>query len=249
MNYSLEIISGTEQFVVAELAEKYPTIQPNQVSPTEILIQSNLEIDDFRNLYSVLRISGNNLTRNLFRREWQIEHVPAGVNPALAYILCMAAGLKEEDQMLDPFCGGGTIPITASKYFNVRKAFACDLSGKAIEITKRNFQSAEIVKEKYFTLRSNVSMLKFPKEYFDKIITNLPFGVRVGTHENNEKIYKIFAKKCASLIKPDGKVVILTQEKQLIFNMMSQSGFKLVKKFDLRQGGLSPVLCIYKKIA
>lgn len=143
--------------------------------------------------------------------------------------------------------GGGTIPITASLYFKTKKVIASDLSGKAVDITRENFKTAEITKEKFVVFRSNVSMLKLPKEYVSKVITNLPFGVRTGDHEQNLKTYKSFAHKMKSILKGNGLVVILTQEKRLVRECFHDEGFKLVDSFDIEQGGLIPRVFFYKK--
>ena len=188
--YKLETIKGTENFVQKELSDKFSDINIISKKPGEIDFESDNEINSFKNLLSALRITNEKgVTRNLFRREWRKDFVPAGINPALAYVMCMMADIKNEETISDPFCGGGTIPITVSLYFDTKKVIASDISGKAVNITKKNFEEAKISKEKYFVLQKGVRDLKFQKESIDKIISNLPFGIRAGTHDMNEITY------------------------------------------------------------
>src|SRR5260221_6224216 len=173
--YILKIIEGTQDFVLKELEDKFGgKIFNIQSNGSEIYFESNVDdIDEFRVLYSPLSITINNkIERNLYRREWRKEFVPAGINPALAYVMCMAAKIEPEDVVLDPFCGGGTIPISAMLYFKPKKVLASDLSGTAVDITQRNFYNAHIKEKMYALFRSGVSQLKLAEGSVTKVINN-----------------------------------------------------------------------------
>ncbi|MEI7604097.1 MAG: methyltransferase [bacterium] len=245
--YKLETIQNTEKYVIEELKAKFPDINIVSNIAGEVEFETNIEdIDEFRSLLSPLRIQAENgIIRNLFRREWRKEFIPAGINPSLAFILCKIADIKENDVVLDPFCGGGTIPISAMLYFNPARILASDISGKAIDITQANIATANIQKSRYGAFRSDVKALKLPNDYIDKIITNLPFGIRVGKHDNNEKIYYDFANKAKKILKKDGTIVVLTQEKNLMLQNFNE--FRLIEHFMIRQGGLTPWVFVYKK--
>ena len=128
--------------------------------------------------------------RNLFRKEWRKNLVPAGINPTLSYVICKVAELKETDIVMDPFCGGGTIVITANLDFKVKKFLASDISSTAVEYTKKNILEAKITKDKYTLFINDVKRLHLQKDYLDKIITNMPFGIREGKHDSNINLYK-----------------------------------------------------------
>lgn len=245
--YTIETIEGTEKFVKQELLEKFASAKILEERRGLVTFQSEIEdIDKFRSLLSVLRITNESgVTRNLFRRDWRKEFVPAGLNPALAYVMCMAAELEQSDEVLDPFCGGGTIPITAKLYFDVKKVTASDISGKAVDITKTNFESAKISKNDYFVLQKGIKHLRLKSESIDKVITNLPFGIRAGVHEKNELSYKYFAEKVKSYLKSDGIIIVLTQEKNLLRNAFKD--FRLIEEIEVNTGGLTPSIFKYTK--
>ena len=244
--FKVEVIIGTEEVVKKEFKEKFG-VELSKIKLGFLTFSSENQLADFRNIYTALRISDDKKTINLFRREWRKSFVPAGVNPALAYILCQLADIKAEDIVLDPFCGGGTIPITASIYFHAQKVIASDISGKAIDISMENFESAKIPQSAFMCFRGNVSQLKFPDNYVDKIITNMPFGIRTGNHDENIKIYNIFIKKSEKILKPGGQMVVLTQEKSLFLNSLSGSRLNLKDHFMIRQGGLTPWIFVITK--
>jgi predicted RNA methylase len=277
VKYSLQVILGTKKYVMKELLEKYPEIsiledetlshlyskrtnnhkinnksysKSDREKVEEIVFESSYEdVDQFYNLFSPLRITKENgITRNLFRREWKLKSAPAGINPSLAYILCMVAGVNSEDTVLDPFCGAGTIAITAAKYFSAKKVLASDLSGKAVDFTTENFKAANLSNKQFTVFRSNVTQLKLQKDSISKVITNLPFGIRVGDHEQNIKLYKAFADRMKVAVKSEGKLVLFTQEKSLLAESFNSSEFKLLDSFDVEQGGLVPRIYIYIRI-
>ena len=106
-------MKGTKSFVLRELLEKFPDSVIVKESEKEILFSSSQEdIEIFRNLYSPTHIKSNlGKVLNLSRREWRKGYMPAGINPSLAYIMCMIAELREQDILYDPFCGSSVIPI------------------------------------------------------------------------------------------------------------------------------------------
>jgi hypothetical protein len=113
--FTLFTIPGTEEYAKRELLIKFPEISIINVAEGNITFQTNTyKLDDFHRLLTSIRIKDAfERCINLYRREWRKAFVPAGINPALAYILCDIAKLSENDILLDPFCGGSTIPITA----------------------------------------------------------------------------------------------------------------------------------------
>jgi 23S rRNA G2445 N2-methylase RlmL len=50
----------------------------------------------------------------------------------------------------------------------------------------------------------------------DKIVTNLPWGVRYGTHGENRKLYPIWFNSFARVLRSGGTMVLLTAEWRLM---------------------------------
>lgn len=239
--YRLTAVPGTEEIVERELLSKFPgtEIVSRSKGKADFQIEGKV-LNDFATLMSPIRIQDRNHgDMDLFKREWRKAFVPAGINPSLAYVLCELAELHKDDIVLDPFCGGSTIPITAMLYFGVKKAFASDLSGKAIDISLENWKASGIKKDRYVLFRSNVSTLKLQPKSITKVITNMPFGIRVGSHEMNEKLYRNFAFKLNRLLTDDGLAIVLTQEKQLIEEVM-KNDFEINVMMTPEAGGLTP---------
>jgi len=247
-SYILKILQGTSEYVLKELNEKYPNIQIVKVGKVEILFNTDAEdINSFRNLYSPTHISNSKSnTLNLSKRDWRIEYVSAGINPSLAYILCMVADLSKEDIVYDPFCGAGVIPITALKHFNVKRVICSDISGKAVEKSEINFNTAGIDKNRYRLFRSDIRDIRLNKRNADKIVSNLPFGIRVGEHNDNKEIYLSLEKVAERVLRKKGLLVLLTQEKKLLREVFSKDIWSVESIFRVNEGGLLPEVFLIK---
>ncbi len=248
--FRLTTIPGTELIVEKELLSKFKDVEIVKRTKGVVDFQSaDLTLEKFRYLLSPLRIQNTNYKDfDLYKREWRIDFVPAGINPSLAYIMCDLADLKKSDIVLDPFCGGSTIPITAAMYFGVKKALASDISGNAIDISLKNWNAAKVRKDRFVLFKSDVSKLKLVEKSISKVITNMPFGIRVGSHDQNEKVYCDFAEVLDRLLMDDGFAVVLTQEKELIREVMKEK-FDICVVLTPEVGGLAPdVYKISRKI-
>ena len=248
--YIFEVFKGTENFIVEELNEKYPNINIVEITKGFIKVKSEIEkIENFYNIKSALRVKKENgFQINLYRRDWRKKTSPAGINPSLAYILCKISNITKDDVVLDPFCGGGTIAITASTEFEPKKVLASDVSGKAVDMTMFNFNNAHVNKTKYNIFRSNISQLKLQKNSVDKVITNLPFGIRSGNHEENIKTYQHISDRLSVIMKKNSYLVMYTLEKKLLREVIDGSFFELEEEYLIEVDKLFPSIFIYKKI-
>ncbi len=247
--YKLKFLRGTLKFVSQELKEKYPDIEIIEENEFETVFRSEEEsVEKFRNLYSPTHIEDSHgRVINLSRREWRKGFVPAGINPSLAYILCMVAKLKKEDILLDPFCGSSVIPITALKYFNIKRVICSDISSKAISASKENFKVVGIEESRYKLFRSDIKNIKISKRNIDKIVSNLPYGIRVGDHSGNVEVYKSLELLAKKLLRKKGLLVLLTQEKKLIREVFRREEWNVKSLARVNEGGLFPEIFVIRK--
>lgn len=247
--YTLQFLEGTSEFVLRELVEKYPKVKILESNGLKISFSSEEEnVEVFRNLYSPTHIENSNgKILNLSSREWRKGFVSAGINPSLAYILCMVAQLKEEDILLDPFCGSSVIPITALKYFDIKRVICSDISSKAIYTSKENFQSAGIEESKYKLFKSDIKDIALSKRNVEKIVSNLPFGIRVGDHNMNIEIYTSLEILAKRLLRKKGVLVLLTQEKKLLREVFKKEDWNVKSVLRVNEGGLLPEVFVIKR--
>ena len=182
-------------------------------------------------------------TYNDRRYDYRKTDLPASINPTSAAIMIheVSKYLNKGSKVLDPFCGTSTMLIERNYLSN------CDLTGvdinsKAIECSIINTKEAK-VKATLIT-KNCVDHVG----YYDEIISNMPYGNRVGNHSNNEILYKDFINRLPSLLNDNGVAILLTSEIALIKKLLkNKTKLKLVKDIYTETGGLTPHLFVIKK--
>lgn len=247
--FTVKIIEGTREIVVNEILKLDPEIKFLRSGKKVIIFETKFDLQHFKKLYSALEIFDHQLRQKVKfnQRSWRQSYSNSGLQPSLAWIMCKLSGINEKSLLLDPFCGSGIIPIIAAIEFNAAKIFATDVSGRAIDSTQINIAEAKLNRDQYFTSRLNVSQLRFPKNYFDAIVSNLPFGIRSGRFDQNEKIYNIFGRKARSFLKSEGKIVLLTNQDELIRRYFLTNGFTLQPIIPIIQGGIKATIYVMNR--
>lgn len=142
-------------------------------------------------------------TRFAYRKETTSQSTSA---PLAALAVALAAPyLKEGVQILDPFCGVGTLLIERFLAVPADPVYGIDRFTEAVEKARVNsqvIQSAHHVPVHYI----NRDFFDFTHEYpFDEIITHLP-----DMQEGEEEFAGRFLQKAASLLRDSAVLIILT---------------------------------------
>jgi putative N6-adenine-specific DNA methylase/tRNA (guanine6-N2)-methyltransferase len=160
---------------------------------------------------------GVQLTRESLSRRKQRRYNPRGaVKSNVAYAMLRFAGLAT-GRILDPFCGSATIPIEAAQVFPDLDIEASDYSERAVEGARQNVEAAGLT-QRIDVLCRDLSDLPehHPAGRFDAIVTNPPFGVRIGRGMNFHTFYSRFLDVAAHLLKPRGRLVFLAWKRGVI---------------------------------
>jgi 23S rRNA G2445 N2-methylase RlmL len=158
---------------------------------------------------------------SLFKRGYRLESVEAPLKETLAQALLYFSNWDNESIIIDPMCGSGTILIEAAmllsnKYLNyslLSKSkvypmlfreiepkysndsenillYGYDKNPKAIEIAKTNAKRAGVANKIEFKEQDISKLKKFTNTGY--IITNPPYGQRMGDEEEVKILYKEF---------------------------------------------------------
>lgn len=183
----------------------------------------------FRVLFKCMRLLD---PRFSYRR----EAVAASIHPVDAAV-CMelaAPYLQEGAQVLDPFCGVGTMLVERSRRVPMGTAYAIDTFLEALEKAKGNLARAKV--------RCNLihrDFFDFRHDYlFDEIVTNLPFAVRPEDAPEMERLYRAFFPKAADHLKENGILAVYTRNSVLCKSLAESSGFSLrfAKRIQEKEG-------------
>jgi tRNA (guanine6-N2)-methyltransferase len=82
-----------------------------------------------------------------------------------------------------------------------------DVHGKWADTARANLIRRNIPG---FTLNADAQRLPFPESSIDRVIANMPFGKRVGTHRGNVEMYPAALREISRVLTGKGRAVLLT---------------------------------------
>jgi len=148
------------------------------------------------------------------RFSYRKNAVAASINPVNAALIAALSKdyLKEGAQVLDPFCGVGTMLIERNKLISASPMYGIDIFGpaidKAIENAKIDHTVINFINRDFFD---------FKHDYlFDEIFTNMPARGGRKTEEEAELLYDRFFEKALEVLKDEAIIVMYTRDKFLV---------------------------------
>jgi len=183
------------------------------------------------------------MKRLTLRSSWEKTLHKGELPPPLAWTLCKLAGLVHGDTVLDPFCGYGSIPDAAMKYFHIDKFIACDNDKAAAAFTVEKFKkrkTGEFVfyQNDFFDLPSLLA-----EKNIDVIITDPPWGhFRETDRRFPEKMFDVFFK----LLKDNGRAVVLYANDENFLKAVSVR-FKTEESIPILLSGKKAVILSLRK--
>jgi tRNA G10 N-methylase Trm11 len=135
--------------------------------------------------------------------------IAASIHPSVAALIMelSAPYLKENAQIMDPFCGVGTMLIERDLRVPAGEKYATDIFGEAIEGAREN--AALSGRQIHFIHRD---FFDFRHDYkFDELITNMPVRGR-RTREEMDRLYTDFFEKALTLLAPEAVIILYTGE-------------------------------------
>lgn len=159
------------------------------------------------------------------RFEYRKNSIATSIHPSTAALIMEIARpyLIEDAQIIDPFCGVGTMLIERDRAEPAREQYGTDTFGEAIEKAREN---ASLAGEKINFIHRD--FFDFKHEYkFDEIITNMPVRGK-KTKEEMDKLYELFFTKAASILTEKGIIIMYTNEVGFVKKQL-----RLHKKYHL----------------
>ena len=163
------------------------------------------------------------------------KHVLASsIHPANAALVMrlLKPYVKEGAQVLDPFCGVGTMLIERQRLAEANPLYGIDIYPEAIEKARENAEAAK-VRVNFI----NRDFLDFRHEYlFDEVITNMPSVTRTKGAEEIAALYEKSFLKVREVLKKDGILAVYTTEEGILQHCMKKYEFlKLEKRWTIRE--------------
>ena len=203
-----------------------------------------MEFRMFENKEGKLTVLVKLNTINDTRFDYRKDVVAASIRPELAATLIKLSAdyLKSNIQVLDPFCGVGTMLIERAKYRNVFPIFGVDTFGEAITKARSNAEAANVdinfIQRDYFDFKSNSP--------FDEIITNMPFATKDEDRAKIDEIYRKFFDYSKKMLKKGAYIIMYVRDINAAREYSKKYGYFLEKEVLISDNENS-YLCIYRK--
>lgn len=149
---------------------------------------------------------------------------PTGLPAKLARCMVNLARPKENDLLVDPFCGTGSILIEAGLIGC--QVLGLDVSEKMIKGTRENLRFYELDPEGLIVSDSR----RLPISKADCIVTDPPYGRSSSTLGSTTKqIVEAFLQEALEILPSRGKICIASPVEVEISKLACKSGFRLLE--------------------
>ena len=180
------------------------------------------------------------------RFQYRKNSIATSIQPVNAAFLASLAKeyMKEGAQVLDPFCGVGTMLIERNYLVPANTMYGLDIYADAIYKGKENAKEAHAIIHYV-----NRDFFDFKHEYlFDEIFTNMPRAI--GHKEENEiyQIYRRFFEKAPQHLENDGIIIMYTHNRDYVKKLAVRSVYYLEAEYEIsRKEGAYLMIIRYKK--
>lgn len=146
-------------------------------------------------------------------REYKIAHRPGSLRPSVAAALALLSDPAAEDVVLDPMCGVGTVLIERAHLGRYAMLLGGDSEAEMLAAARENLGP----RFKPIELRQwDAAALPLADSSVSKIVTNLPWGIKHGSHGENRRLYPRLLAEFRRVLRNDGRAVLLTAETRLM---------------------------------
>jgi len=195
-----------------------------------------------------LRLSDETLSRRS-----RVEHAPASLKSTVAHCMIRLIGWAPDDVFLDPMCGAGTVLVERVALGRPKLLVGADRDERALAKAATNLREvltdAPPACRSVDLLRWDARRVSLASGSVDRMVCNLPWGRRVGSHRVNVHLYPGFVREMGRLLGDGGKAALLTAEKRLITRLIRHnSRVSLADIRPIRVGGLRASIYVVRRV-
>jgi len=166
-------------------------------------------------LFLTIRLSDDRMRQ----RDYKAAHFPGSLRPSVAAAMALLSQPAEDDVVLDPLCGAGTILIERAHLARYRMLLGGDSDAQALSAARENVGP----RYKPIELRSwDAAALPIGASEVTRIITNLPWGRKSGSHADNRRLYPKLLREFRRVLASGGLMVLMTAETRLMRELFEE---------------------------
>ncbi|KAF1323994.1 Thump domain-containing protein 3 isoform x1, partial [Globisporangium splendens] len=167
------------------------------------------------------------------------------LRPSTTYLMFQLAEYKVGEVFLDSMCGVGTIPTWCAEFAD-NNVFSLGGELDDLAVSKAGQNAATSVRNTDI-MQWDATALPLRSKSIDKVIVDMPFGVRCGNHRINNKIYPKLMKELIRVLRDGGRAVILVMSKKLFLSSFQHLPFCVAQVHEVNIGGLAGGIYVLEK--
>lgn len=177
------------------------------------------------------------------RFAYRSESAPVSIRPVNAALAAALAKdyMREGAQVLDPFCGAGTMLIERSKAVRAYTSYGLDIQEEYILKARKNTEAAGMTAH-YI----NRDFFEFRHEYlFDEVFTDMPFQLGRVTDGEVFDLYERFFGRIGGFLKEDAVLILYSRNRGFVKPQAARNGFTVLKEYEIsmKEGAYVYILC------
>ncbi|KAM3914962.1 tRNA (guanine(6)-N(2))-methyltransferase THUMP3 isoform 1-T2 [Leptodactylus fuscus] len=222
---------------------------------------TNFDVEVLLNISYNEMLVGIALTEESLHRRNITHFGPTTLRSTLAYGMLRLCDLEPSDVVIDPMCGTGAIPIEGVSEWPGCYFIAGDNNSNAVNRTASNIisilrrqQSADSAPQglPIDTTHWDISRLPLRSGSVDVIITDMPFGKRIGSKKKNWDLYPACLREMSRVCRAGtGRAVLLTHDRKCFIKALAKAGhlWRKMHTVWVNIGGLHAGVYLLKRTA
>lgn len=169
-----------------------------------------------------------------------IRRLPAATPVSVVAGLLRLAKCAPHNLLLDPCAGVGTVLIVDAINRPDGHGIGVELDDAAAATAASNIADRGL-RQRIDVAQGDATGLELADQCVDRIVTDLPFGKRIGSNTNNIELYPRVLREVERVLAPAGRCVLLTDDKRVFKDALARTrGLKVVREVVVRYNGVNP---------
>ncbi|KFP78980.1 THUMP domain-containing protein 3, partial [Apaloderma vittatum] len=221
---------------------------------------TNFDVEVLLNIHNNEVVVGIALTEESLHRRNITHFGPTTLRSTLAYGMLRLCDPQPTDIIVDPMCGTGAIPIEGATEWPGCYHIAGDNNPQAVKRAANNICSLLKKNENKESSTSlgipldiiqwDICNLPLRTGSVDIIVTDMPFGKRIGSKKKNWDLYPACLMEMGRICTPGtGRAALLTQDKKCFAKALSRMGhiWRKAQTVWVNVGGLHAAVYLLKR--
>jgi 23S rRNA G2445 N2-methylase RlmL len=171
---------------------------------------------------------------------------PGALQATVAHAMAGLSNPKPNDIVLNVCCGSGTLLIERGVLAPAQRLIGCDINAQSLACAERNVSTWRAGGAELYDW--DAARLPLEDNSVSALLADLPFGNRVGSHEDNRALYPAVLHEAGRVAKAGARFVVISAEVKLLqAALQAQTAWQVQKTLRVNLSGLQPMIAVLEK--